>query len=74
MVKCIRADETHAWLKDYFKQRRDIGLGKVIVDIVLNPRNPFELEAWRLPRRGFLIAAGLFAFAVGWFVYFNFAN
>ncbi len=74
MLKRVRADEAHAWLKDYFKQRRDIGLGKVIVDIVFNPRNPFEPEAWRLPRRGFVTAVGLFAFAVGWFVYFNFAN
>jgi hypothetical protein len=74
MTTRITPEETHAWLKNYFQPRREIGLGKLIMDIVLNPRSPFEPEARRLPRRGFLIGAGLFAFAVNWFVYFNFVN
>ncbi len=74
MVKRITADETQAWLKEYFGQLPDIGLGKAIVNLCLNPRNPFEPEKRRLPRRGFLFGAGMFLSAVAWFLYFNFAR
>lgn len=74
MIKRITPEETLVWLKNYFQQRRDTGLGKAIVDVALNLRNPFELEARRLPRPGFVFSACLFAFAVGWFLYFNFTR
>jgi len=74
MVKRISADETQAWLKDYFKRRPDIGLGKAIVNLALNRRNPFESEKRRLPRRGFLFGAGMFLSVVSWFLYFNFVR
>ena len=74
MTKRITPEETHVWLNDYFQKRRDIGLGKAIVDVVLNPRNPFEPEARRLPRPGIVFSACLFTFTVGWFLYFNFAR
>lgn len=71
MVKRTTADETKAWLKDYFTRQPDIGLGKAIVDLALRPRNPFEPETRRQPRSGFLFGAGLFVGAVAWFLYFN---
>jgi hypothetical protein len=74
MAKRIAPEEMHVWLKGYFRQRPDIGLGKAIVNLALNPRNPFEPEAWRMPRRGFLFVAVPFALAAGWFLYFNFAR
>lgn len=67
-------EKTYEWLKDYFQRRRDIGVGKAIANLVLNPRNPFEPEARRLPRPGFLFSACLFIFAVVWFLYFNVAR
>jgi hypothetical protein len=72
MVKRITADETQAWLKDYFRRRPNIGLGKAIVHLALCPPNPFEPEKRRLPRRGFLFGAGMFLGVVAWFLYFNF--
>ena len=74
MVKRITADETQVWLKDFFRRQPDIGLGKAIVNLALCPRNPFELEKRRLPRRGFLFGAGVFLSAVAWFLYFNFVR
>jgi hypothetical protein len=67
-------EETHEWLKDYLQRRRDIGIGKAIVNLVLNARNPFEPEARRLPKPGSLFGACLFTFAVVWFLYFNVAR
>jgi hypothetical protein len=74
MAERITADETQAWLKEYFGRLPDIGIGKAIVNLCLNPRNPFEPEKGRLPRRGFLFGAGMFLSAVAWFLYFNFAR
>lgn len=74
MVKRITSDETQAWLKDYFRRRPDIGLGKAVVNLALNPRNPFEPEKRRLPRREFLFGAGMLLSVVAWFFYFNFAR
>ncbi len=74
MVKHITPNETKVWLKDYCRRRPDTGLGKAIVNLALNPRNPFEPEKRRLPRRGFLFGAGMFLSAVAWFLYFNFVR
>ncbi len=74
MVKRVTADETQAWLRDYFRRRSDIGLGKAIVNLALNPRNPFEPEKRRLPGREFLFGAGMFLSALAWFLYFNFVR
>lgn len=70
----VQPEEMHGWLKDHFERQRDIGLGKAIVDIVLSPKNPFEHEAQRLPRPGFVFGACLSTFAIGWFLYFNFVR
>ena len=74
MAKRITSGETNVWLKDYFRRRRDTGFWKAVANIALYPPNPFKTEARRLTRPGFLIAAGLFASAVGWFLYFNLAR
>lgn len=71
MVTRITADETKAWLKDYFRRQPDIGFGNAIVNLALCPRNPFEPEKRRVPRSGFLFGAGMFLGAVAWFLYFN---
>jgi hypothetical protein len=74
MTTLIPPEETHGWLKDHFERQQDIGLGKAIVNIALSPRNPFEPEARRLPRPGFVFSACLFTFAISWFLYFNFVR
>jgi len=70
----ITPGETHGWLKDHFERQRDIGLGKTIENVVFSPRNPFDPEARRLPRPGFVFSVCLYVFAVGWFSYFNFVR
>ena len=67
----VSADEAQAWLKHYFGRLPDLGLGKAIVNLALRPRNPFDPEKRRLPRRGFLFGAGMFLSVVAWFLYFN---
>jgi hypothetical protein len=74
MVKRVTAEDTQAWLKDYFRHQPDIGLGKAIVNLALCPPNPFEPEKRRLPGRGFLFGAGVFLSAVAWFLCFNFVR
>jgi len=66
--------DVHAWVEEFLRQRSDIGFWKAVLNIALYPPNPFKPEAQRLLRFGFLFGAGLFAFAIGWFVYFNFAR
>jgi hypothetical protein len=74
MVKRTTADETRVWLKDYFRRQADIGLGKAVVNLACKPRNPFEPEKRRLPRREFVFGAGMFLSALAWFFYFSFAR
>jgi hypothetical protein len=70
----VTPNETHLWLRDYFRQRPDIGFWKAVLNTALYPPNPFKPEARRLPRHGFLFAAGLLTFAISWIVYFNFVR
>jgi hypothetical protein len=71
MPKRISPEEGRAWFEEHLRQRRDLGLVKAIADMVLEPPNPFDPEARRKPKAGFVLAASLFAIAVSWFVYFN---
>jgi hypothetical protein len=61
----------HSWFKDYLKRRPELGLGKAILLVVLEPPNPFEKEGRRRPRKGFLLAVLWLLALVGVFVYFN---
>jgi hypothetical protein len=51
--------------------RPDVGLGKAVRDAVLEPANPFDSEAARLPRRWFVLFSLLAAMVFGFFLYFN---
>jgi len=71
MAEQVTPEEVHVWFKEHFRERPDIGEWKATLDLILDPRNPFEPEQRRLPTRGFLIGASVILVAVGWFVYFN---
>jgi hypothetical protein len=71
MSKRVSPEEAQAWVEEYLKQQADIGFGKAIANMILEPPNPFDPEARRRPKTGFVLAASLLAFAAGWFVYFN---
>ena len=66
------AKELRGMLVKYFRSRPDLGLWKCILDLVLEPKNPFEPEMRRQPRRGFVLVIVLSGMPVGVFVYFNF--
>jgi hypothetical protein len=51
--------------------RPDVGVGKAVRDAVLEPTNPFEPKAARLPRRWFVLFSLLAAMVFGFFLYFN---
>jgi hypothetical protein len=58
-------------LSQYLNNRSDVGVGKAVRDAVLEPANPFDPKAARLPRRWFVLFSLLAAMAVGFFFYFN---
>lgn len=57
----------------YFKGRPELGLSNTLESLALQPRNPFAPEGRRKPRGGFVVVAILFASALTWFAWFNFA-
>ena len=58
-------------LSQYLSNRSDVGVGKAVRDGVLEPANPFEPKATRLPRRWFVLLGLLGGLLVCSFVYFN---
>ena len=74
MAQRTRAKETDASLKGYFRRRPDIGFGKAILGVVLQPLNPFEPEKRRRPKRWFIGTAILVITLAVWFSIFNFAR
>jgi hypothetical protein len=74
MVEPVTSTDAYAWLRHYFRQRPDIGFWSAIMNVVLEPANPFTPNARRSPRPAFLFTAGLIAGAAGWFFYFNYTR
>ena len=71
MATELTAGEAHAELVRYFQARRDLGLWKAFLDIVLDPQNPFEPSKRREPRRAFVLAAVLIGLPLAALFYFN---
>ena len=61
----------HSALSQYLSNRSDVGVGKAVLDAVLEPANPFDPKAARPPRRWFVLFSLLAAMAFGFFFYFN---
>jgi hypothetical protein len=71
MATALTARGTHAVLVRYFKARRDLGLWKAFLDLVLDPQNPFEPTKRRQPRRAFVLAVVLIGLPLAALCYFN---
>lgn len=54
----------------YFKARPDIGFRKLLLDITLEPRNPFKPWEPRKMKKGFVAAVLYLLIACAWFGYF----
>ena len=74
MLPPVAPRDVHAWIKEFLRQRPDIGLGSAIGDMIFEQRNPFDSTARRKPRAGFVLGAILFAVSLGCFCYFNFVR
>ena len=65
------SESVHRALSQYLSNRPDVGVGKALRDAVLEPANPFDPKAARLPRRWFVLYSLLVAMVFGFFFYFN---
>ena len=68
-----RADSksVHSALSQYLSNRSDVGVGKAVLDAVLEPANPFDPKAARPPRRWFVLFSVITVMAFIFFLYFN---
>lgn len=71
MATELTAREAHAVLVRYFQARRDLGLWKAFLDLVLDPQNPFEPTKRRELRRAFVLSAVLIGLPLAALFYFN---
>lgn len=55
----------------YFRSRPDIGFGKLLLDIALEPRNPFKPWEPRNLKKGFVAVVLFLLIACAWFGYFS---
>jgi hypothetical protein len=74
MQKHVTPDDTRAWFAEHMKHRPDYGIGKAVVDLMLQPRSPFNPKERRRFRRAFLYAVAWLGAASSVFAYFNFAR
>lgn len=58
-------------LRQYLRDRSDLGIGNAARDSVLEPLNPFDTKAARAPRRWFVLVVLLGGSLLGCFAYFN---
>jgi len=58
-------------LKEYLNDRPDLGLGKAVSALALEPANPFEPQVPRRPRKAFVFAVFCLLALLGVFVHFN---
>lgn len=72
MAEELTTREAHAEVVRYFKARRDLGLWKAFLELVLEPPNPFEPTKRRELRRAFVLAVVLIGLPLAAFFYFNF--
>ena len=55
----------------YFRARSDIGFLKMLLDLALEPRDPFKPWERRRWKKGFVGALLFVLAAIGWFGYFS---
>jgi hypothetical protein len=71
MTKELTQSEVRSLLAEYLSGRPDLGLGKAVSALALEPANPFEPEAPRHPRKAFVLAVLCPLAFLGVFVHFN---
>jgi hypothetical protein len=67
----ISSESVYGILRQYLRDRPDLGITKAVCDSVLQPLNPFNSKATRAPRRWFVLFVLLAGTLLGCFIYFN---
>ncbi len=71
MEQTFKTKDVHAALCQYLRTRPDIGARKAVLNVALEPRNPFEPSAARAPRRWFVFLALVAMLLLASFAYFG---
>lgn len=71
MKQLSKTKAVHAAIGQHLGNRGDMGAFKAVLDIVLEPQNPFESLAARAPRRWFVFFALLAIILIVDFGYFG---
>jgi hypothetical protein len=71
MARDVTREEVQAWLEDYYRSRTDLGLGKAILAMILEPAKLFEPQKSRPPKKSPVLLAIWLLGMLGVFVYFN---
>ncbi|HEX8801553.1 MAG TPA: hypothetical protein VF772_23215 [Terriglobales bacterium] len=71
MSDAVSTKSVYDVLRQYLRQRPDLGFAHAALDSVLEPLNPFDPKARRAPRRWFVLFVLLGGALAGCFLYFN---
>ena len=71
MSNPISSESVYGILREYLRDRPDLGIRKAVWDSVLEPLNPFNSKATRVPRRWFVLFVLLAGTLLGCSIYFN---
>ena len=67
----MRSKSVYGILRRYLRKQPDLGMGKAMLDGVLEPAKPFDSGIRRTARRWFVLFALIGGALLGCFVYFN---
>jgi hypothetical protein len=67
--KAFTAQEAN--LAEYLGARPEIGITKMLLNLGLEPQDPFKPEEGRRARKGLVVAALFFVALFAWFVWFS---
>ena len=71
MPKACTQLEVRSLLKEFLRDRPELGLGKAVLAIALEPPNPFEPQAPRRPSKAFVLVVLCLLALLGVFAHFN---
>ncbi len=71
MPENVTHAEVRSWLRDYFKGRPELGLGRTFTGLVLESPNPFKPDQRRPLRKVFVLVALWLVMLAAVFAYFN---
>ena len=71
MPEHITSKAVYVILRQYLRSRPNLGVGKAMLDAVLEPANPFDPCIRRTPRPWFVMLVVVGGTLLGCFAYFN---